>query len=172
MSGVLILEQWPFFNCKLGGFLLQHLVKFKIFSLNSMGLVSKYLQNWGVERGVLILRYDILSKTNMAMEHGPFQDVFHIENEMFHCHVSLLECQYNSQMFGLVVLRECYSPMTLGVLVTTTMNNQDLQGQFEGMPLWWVRKRVPRKNKKTYWDVHGTYPRHPVIPPAVWCFKF
>ena len=28
------------------------------------------------------------------MENGPFEDVFPIENEIFHCHVSLLECNW------------------------------------------------------------------------------
>ena len=32
-----------------------------------------------------------LWQTNIAMENGPVEDVFPIENEIFHCHVSLLE---------------------------------------------------------------------------------
>ena len=32
-----------------------------------------------------------LRKTNIAMENGPFEDVFPIENGIFHCYVSLPE---------------------------------------------------------------------------------
>ena len=33
-----------------------------------------------------------LGNRNIAMESGPFGDVFPIENEIFHCYISLPEC--------------------------------------------------------------------------------
>ena len=34
-----------------------------------------------------------LWQTNMAIENGPFEDVFRVEHDMFHYHVCLPECK-------------------------------------------------------------------------------
>ncbi len=91
----------------------------------------------------------IQSATNIAMENGPFEDVFPIKNEIFHCYVSLPEGNrsgknYAVQQFSVRSFQKCCRGPLKALL------DYD-EGVYWQVWFGWIWRKLMEKAKRWWW---------------------